>query len=493
MGIIIRQSIKGTIVNYIGSFIGFLTTMFVLTKFLKPEEIGLTQVIFQAATLVSIFIQMGISSSAFRFFPYFKNAKNNNNGFFFYLLLMPTIGAIIFIPLYILLREPISSFFSKNATLFVDYYYWVIPLTLFISYWTVLETYSNIQMRIVVPKFIREILVRILLLVVYLLFAFKFLNLDGLVGGYIAVYGVAMVLTFVYLSRIGSISLKHDFSFIDNPLRRKIRNYTLFLILTALSGNLLSQLDLFMVTSQLGLDSAGIFSIAFYMAIVIEIPSRSITAISSPIAAESLKKDDLESANKLYKTVSLHQLIAGSCIFLLIWINIDNIFELIPNGNVYVAGKWVVLFIALSRLIGVTLNFGSTLISFSKYYYWGLFFTIFITVIGVGTNLLLIPRMGITGAAVATLITTILQFSVQQWIVLMKIKGNPFSMALFKQLFLLLISLGLNYFLPQWSNNPLVDGIYRSCIVGLFILFCIYKLRISEELCFYIDRFLKKK
>ena len=40
MGIIIRQSIKGTIANYIGIAIGFVTTFFVLTKYLSTEEVG---------------------------------------------------------------------------------------------------------------------------------------------------------------------------------------------------------------------------------------------------------------------------------------------------------------------------------------------------------------------------------------------------------------------------------------------------------------------
>lgn len=33
MGVIIRQSIKGTVVNYVGAFIGFLSTMFIVTRF----------------------------------------------------------------------------------------------------------------------------------------------------------------------------------------------------------------------------------------------------------------------------------------------------------------------------------------------------------------------------------------------------------------------------------------------------------------------------
>ena len=492
MGIIIRQSIKGTLVNYIGSFIGFLTTMFVLTRFLQPEEIGLTRVIYESAVLIAVFAQLGITGTAFRFFPYFQSETNNNNGFFFYLVLLPTIGLLIFIPLYILLKTPIAAFFSLNAELFVDYYYWVIFLIVFIVFWTVFETYSNLLMRIVIPKFLREIAVRVLLLAVYLSFAFKFLNLDGLVGCFIAVYGIVMLLAFFYVSRIGSVSLKHDYSFIDKPLRKKIRNYTLFLIFSALSGSILMQLDVFMVSSYLGLDYTGIYIIAFFMAAIVEIPSRSITAISSPVAAKALKEGDMETANQLYKKVSLHQLVAGSCIFLLIWINIDNIFAIIPNGDVYIAGKWVVLFLALAKILNVTVNFGAVLISYSRYYYWTLFFIVFITLTGICTNLLLIPRMGITGAAIATLVTYILLSAVQQWIVLIKIKGNPFSIGMAKILMLIITLFGVNYLLPDWSSNPYIDGIYRTLIIGIITLIAIYKLKISDEISSTMDKFLIK-
>ena len=493
MGIIIRQSIKGTVVNYIGSFIGFLTTMFVITKFLQPEEIGLTKVILEAALLFAGIAQLGTSGTAFRFFPYFQSEKNNNNGFFFYLMLLPAIGLVIIIPLYILLREPISAFFMNRASLFVDYYYWVIVLIVISVFWAIYDTYSNLLMRIVIPKFIREIVLRVLLLAVYLLFAFKFLNLDGLVGGFIAVYGIAMALTFIYVSRIGSVSFKHDTSFIDKPLRKKIRNYTLFLILSALSGNIMNQLDLFMVGAMKGLDYAGIYAIVLYMATVVEIPYRSISSIASPVAAKAIKEGDMITANQLYKKVSLHQLVAGSCIFLLIWINIDNIFAIIPNGDVYAAGKWVVFFLALAKLLNVTVNFGAVLVSYSKYYYWTLFFTVFITIAGIGTNLLLIPRIGIAGAAIATLTSTVLSSAVQQWIVLKKIKGNPFSVNMLKYILLILSLFGINYLLPHWTSNPFIDGIYRSLIIGTIALTAIYKLKISDEITSIMEKLLHFK
>ena len=493
MGIIIRQSIKGIFVNYIGSFIGFLTTMLVIPHFLMTEEYGLIQVIYSAALFICAFAQFGTQSSIFRFFPYFKNEKNNNNGFFFYILLISLIGLSIFIPLYIFLKEPISAYFSQNANLFVNYYFWIIPLIFFLVLWTLFENYANVLMRIAFPKFIREVVVRILILAAYILFAFNFFDINGLVGGYILVYGIAMILTFIYISRISSISLKHDFSFIDKPLGMKIRNYTSFTLLAVLSGSILGYLDVFMISSHMGFHHTGVYSIALYMAVTVEIPTRSISSIASPIAAKALKEGDMETANSLYKKVSLHQLIAGSGIFLLIWINIDNIFAVIPNGDTYAPGKWVVFFIALSKLIVITLNFGYIIISFSKYYYWTLFFTVFITGIGIATNLLLIPKYGIVGAAIATLISSILLCVVQQWIVLSKVKGNPYSLGLLKIIIIMPILFGINLLLPHWSDYPIVDAMYRTLIIGSIALTSLYKLNISPEICLIIDKYLKNK
>ncbi|MDE6451102.1 MAG: oligosaccharide flippase family protein, partial [Odoribacter sp.] len=434
MGVIIRQSIKATIFNYIGAFIGFLTIFFVLTKYVEPEIIGLTKVMYEVAALIAGFAQLGTSASAMRFFPYFKNPENNHNGFFFYLLLMPAIGSVIFISLFLLCKNYIIDFFIQKSALIVEYYNWILPLTLFLVFWGVLETFSNILLRIVVPKFIREVVLRCILLVLYALYAFGWMSLDMLVAGYVLCYGLVMVFTLLYVSHVTPLSLKHDISFIDKKLLKKISGYTLFLLIGALGSSITGQLDLFMVSSQMGLGYAGIYTIAFYMATVIEMPSRSITAIASPLAAAFLKDGKFEEANQLYKKVALHQLMAGGTFFVLIWINIDSIFAIIPNGDVYSSGKWVVFFIAMAKLIGMTFGFGETLISFSRYYYWRLYFTFFITVLTILSNYWLIPILGMSGAAIATLLTYVMSYSVQQWIVVRKVKGDPYSWGIVKLL-----------------------------------------------------------
>ncbi len=481
MGVIIRQSIKATLFNYMGAFIGFLTTFFILTKFLQPEVIGLTKVMYEVAALVAGFAQLGTSASAMRFFPYFKNSGNGHNGFFFYLMLMPAIGSAFFIGIFLLLKSQIIDFFIDKSALLVEYYYWIIPLILFLTFGTVIETYANILMKIVVPKFIKEIGIRVMLLAVYFCYALGWLSLTGLVTGFVLVYGCAMFAYLYYDSTITSLSFRHDNAFIDKKLRRDIMRYTLVLIVGAIGGNIIPQLDIFMVSSNMGLEYAGIYTIAMYMGSVIELPSRSISAISKPLAASALKEGDLGRANQLYRQVALHQLMASSTLFLLIWINIDNIFDILPNGTIYETGKWVVFFIAMARILATTLEFGGTLIAFSKYYYWGLYITFFLTALTIFTNSVFIPRWGISGAAMATFLTCIVSYSFQQWIVLRKVKGNPYCIGILKQILLVGALFVVNEFLPRWSDNPFVDGIYRTLPIGMCWIVATYFLCTSES------------
>lgn len=480
MGIVIRQSIKGTFINYVGAFLGFLTTFFVQTRFLSAEEIGLLSVIYEAGMFVGALAMLGTNSSAVRFFPYFNGKGTNNNGFFFYLLLFPFIGCIIFIPLYIILHTPIINYFSKNSALFVDYYNWIIPLVLFLTYWFIFETYAQLQLRIAIPKFIREIGLRVFFLILYLLYGFHVIDLNELVAGYISVYGICALWCFWYISKIGNVSLKHDFSAVDKPLRWQVAKYTAYLIVGAIGGTIVGRLDLFMVSAQLGLDYAGVYRIAFYIVAIIGIPTQSISTIAGPVASEMLSKENFSGANHLYQKVALHQFVAGSLIFLFIWINIDNIFTMIPNGDIYKAGKWVVFFMALAKLVEVTLSFGGTLVSYSRYYYWGLYFTFFITAITIVLNNWLIPIWGMTGAAIATMLTTLLTYGVQQLLIFWKIKGNPYTFALLKQIGILIMLYGVNFLLPAVSN-PWFDCIYRSIILGGLALVLLYLFKVSEE------------
>lgn len=502
MGIVVRQSIKGSIMNYLGVLVGFFTTFFIVTKYLTPEEVGLTRVLVDASILLSGLAQLGTSTSAMRYYPYFKDEKEKDHGFFGWSVLIPFVGFILFSILFLFFKQPIENYFSKNSELFVDYIYFVIPMAFFMMYLTVFETNSNLLMRIVIPKFIREVGIRIMTLVVYLLYAFEVLSLDGMVITLCLSYGVATILNVIYLFSLKKVSFRIQPAYVSKWLRKDFMFYTLFLIAASLSSTLIPFLNTFFVSGKLGLAIAGINTIAVYIASIVEIPYRSLAAISRPHISQGMKDNDMTLVNNLAKNVSLHQLMVSSFVFFLIWINIELIYTLIPNGNVYDEAKYVVLILSLVKIVNTSLNVGATVLSYSKYYYYSLLFTIILAIVAIVMNIQLIPIMGVEGAALASLISYIVYYALLLLFVNYKVKVSPLS---FKELYTLIIILVLfvfdylfqkyisKYFVTAFNIEligQIFDSIVRTMILSMIGIIAIYKFKISKQVNDIIDKFI---
>ncbi len=505
MGIIIRQSIKGTIVNYVGIAIGFFTTFFVLTRFLTAEEIGLTRVLIEAATLIAGLAQLGTNSSIVRFYPYFKDEAHKDHGFFFWSLAVPLVGFLVVGTLYVCLKSVICGVFSEKSSLFVNYYYFVLPLAFFLLYMTIFETNANVLMRIVVPKFVREVVVRVLLLASYLLYAFKVLDIDGFVAAFCSIYGVAMLINIGYLLSLKRISIKPDLKFFSKSLRKDYLLYTLFLVTASIGSVITPSVNTFFISAKMGLEYTGVFAIATFIAALIEIPYRSLGAISQPQLSQAVKDRDVVQANQLVKNVSLHQLLVGAFIFFIIWINIDLLFKIIPNGELYATAKQVVLILGITKLLQSICNIGVSALGYSRYYYYSLIFTFVLTVAAIVFNNWLIPLWGMNGAAMASLLSiTVYQlflFGLLQW----KLKVNIFSVGQVKILVIIIILLLINclsvdYVLPLWRSiisNELVADIVDACLrTGILTLFgvgAIYWWHVSEDVNSLLRKYLKFK
>ena len=406
MGIIAKQSIRGTIVTYLGIAVGFVTTFFVLTRFLTTEEIGLTRVLIDAATLFIGLAQLGTSNSIIRFYPYFHEQDNRTHGFFFWTLIVPLVGFCLFTVVYCACHVPLAAWFGEKSPLFVDYYYLVLPLAFFMLYQLVFETNANVLMQIVVPKAVRELWVRVGLLALYLLYAFRVLSINGLVIGICINYGVAALINLAYLLSLHSVDWRPDMAFLraNTQLVGRYARYTAFLIISALAATVAPLLSSFFITAKMGLDSTGIFAIATYMAAVVGVPYRSVTAIVSPQLSRAIKEQDRDQCSHLIQQVTGTMLLVGGFILLTIWVNIDLIFLILPNGQTYAVARYVVLFLGLSQLILSTFTICLTALNYSRFYAFSLLLSLILTGSVLLLNNYLIPRYGIDGAALSNLI-----------------------------------------------------------------------------------------
>lgn len=444
MGVIARQSIKGAMANYLGVAIGFFVSFFVLTRYLTQEEIGLTRVMVDAALLFSSLAQLGTNASIVRFFPWFKTpsplrgtppSKGGerdvlfhsspsqgevpkgrrgkktsqegipNHGIFGLSVLVPLAGFSLFALAFLLFREPLLTVYAKNSPLIADYFYLVPMLTFFALYTTVFETNASVLLRITVPKLVREVGIRLFNLAAYLLYGYDLISLDVFVWLFCGSYGLAMVLNLMYLRSLGRISFRIDRNFLDRGKLREMARYSLFMTATVLAGNIPLFNSLFL-GAKAGLALTGVYTIASYIANVVEVPYRSLGAISRPVIATAVKEEAWAEVNRLGKQVSLHQFIVSISILYLIYINLDTLFALIPNGADYATGKSVVLILGLAKVVNSSLSVCTDILNFSKHYAWSLLYIAILTLTAIGLNSALIgPDSAIEGAAGATLIS----------------------------------------------------------------------------------------
>ncbi len=501
MGIIARQSIRGTVVTYLGVFVGFITTFFVLTRFLTAEEIGLARVLVDAATLFMGLAQLGTSSSIIRFYPYFKNSKEQlsssmgesegAHGFFFWTVVVPFVGFAIFAVLWWVLHVPIEQMFVEKSPLFVDYYYFVLPMAFFMLYQTIFETNANVLMNIVVPRAVRELVIRVLLLAVYLLYAFNVLSMDGFVIALCAVYGVAALCNLLYLVSLGKISLRPDWKFLNRRLVRSYLLYTGFLILSAVASVLAPSLSSFFITAQLGLDYTGVFAIATYIAVMVSIPSRALNAISQPQLAEALKNNDREQASTLLKQASNNLFLVGTFILLAIWVNIDLVFHILPNGETYVSAKNVVWILGVSQLLIATFSLSLSAINYSKHYYFSLIFSALLTVSAIVLNNQLIPRWGMDGAAVANLLSYAFYYACLLIVLRLCVGVNILCKKHLQTLVVAVLVVGVNalclHFLP--TLNIWLSAILRSLVLLAGGAAVAYFWKISPDINTLVNKF----
>lgn len=487
MGIVLRQSIKATIVSYLGALLGYINVIFVTPYCLPPDIIGFNKIFFDTGVLFTFIAQMGLASAMIRFFPYF-NAKNNDHGFFTLALIIPFFGFLFLTVIIFLFYNPIIGIFKTNSSLFANHFTYVLPLTFFMMYMAIFETYSTCLYRIVVPKFIRDIYLRIGNIMNIILFYFKLIDFQYFILLNIAIYAIGSVLNLYYLSKITKLSFNWSFKDMPKNILKEFFTYIIFVFFVGVGSNIVSKLDVFMISSSINLSKTGIFSIAFYITSIIELPSRALLQITNPIVADAFKNNDISKISIIYKKTSLNQFLVGGALLLVLWINIDNIFMFMPNGQIFQEGKYVVLLLGLAKIFDMVTGINWYIIANSKFYYYQLLFMAYLTVVTIILNLILIPKFGIIGAAITSLIALSSYNIILVMFLKFKVNIWPFTKKTLLLTIIFIILFAINYILPSTSHF-IFDILYRSLIIMGILFWAVLKFKISDDFVNLINQF----
>jgi len=487
MGVVIRQSIKSSIIAYLGVAIGYVNVLWLYPYFLSTEQVGLFRLIQSSAYLLATFGQVGLGQSLVRFFP----EQKNNKSFPSAVLLGGLMGFLLLCAAVLIFRSAIIDYFSSESKLFVDYFQVTLLISFLIIQFQLLEAYSRSLLQIVIPTFLRDVGLRVLTTIILLLYGFEFIDFDTLIYSLIGIYGLVFLSLAFALKLKGELPLSLDLSFLKNGVGKRILNYGLYSLIGAGGTQIILQIDSIMISGAIGLEATGIYTIAFFIGVVVEMPKRAITQISSALLSQSFNKGDIAAVKKLYQQTSINQMIVGTLLLIGIWANLENIYHFVPNRESYIGGFNVVLFIALGKLSDMAFGTNGEIIVMSKYYRFNVVAVSCLAILTIILNLLLLPKYGIEGAAIASFLSMLLFNIIKYLFVWIKYGIQPFTLSSLKFLIITGITLLLNYLIPVVPNIYL-DIALRSLTIVVVLMGLTYSLNVSTELNQLIKTGLKK-
>lgn len=467
MGKVAKQSIQTTIFSYLGVVIGYFNVLWLYPYALDASQLGTFRTIQDLGLLFVPFAQLGVGHGITRYFP---QLKSNQSAFLTFGLGVSLVGFLVVSLLFLGFKAQIISLFAINSPEVLDFLGVVLLITLFALLNSVLDSYSRSYLKVAVPTLIREVFLRLLTGILVGVYLLGWIDFEQVMMGLAVVYGIALVSVVVYLIWLGVLKFDFKWSFFPKGFRSSFVKFSLITFLATAASTLIMKIDSIMVSSMISLEANAIYTIAFSMALVIELPRRAISQVVMPVIADHFSNNKLLEINQLYRQVSNRQFYFCLLLFIGIWSNIDGLYHFIPNSEIYESGKWVVFLIGLGKLFDVVFSINGEILVFSKHYKFNLIATIGMSILIILMNYLLIPLYGIEGAAIASM-AVMLSFNLVKYLFLkLKLSFDPFSTETLK-----IMAVGLAAYFPVTliprNMDPFLHIILTSvAVLGLYLL-----------------------
>jgi O-antigen/teichoic acid export membrane protein len=484
MGIVLNQSLKNTIITYIGFAIGGISTIFLFPSILGKTYYGLSNYILSCANVIMPLFAIGMQNTLVKFYSQCKTEKEQNQ-FLSFSVLFPLVLTIPLLLLGLFFYDEIGLFVTKKNPIVKEFIYLIPFIGLCMAYFEIFYAWARVHMHSVFGNFIKEVGLRLFSLValvgMYLgwITAIEFIYLTA------GIYFVALLITMLYAFRVKKpefqLSIPHNV--------KGILEYTFYIILSGSVANLLLDGDKIMLNQYMDIGNIAFYSVATYIALVISVPSRAMHQIVYPITAKLMHENKHDELNDLYKKTSVNLQIVGGFVMLCIFVNIDQLYEMLPKD--YAGGIWIVFIIGLSKYFDLILGNNNAIIFNSKYYRMVLFLGLMLVFFTIVLNMIFIPLYGITGSAIATLLSITIYSVAKLMFVVKRMHLYPFTIQTIYSILITAILFVLFYFW-KFPFHPIIGIVLKSILVTILYVYINYRFSISKEINQVLHSIMKK-
>src|SRR5579872_7492318 len=205
MSTIRRQSIFSSGIVYFGFALGFLNT-YLFTRQgggFTPTQYGLTAIFMAIASIMYPFAGFGMVPYIYKFFPYYSdNLPPKKNDMMTWTLLASLTGFVLVIFAGVIFKNLVIRKFGAHSAELITYYYWIFPFGCGLTLYSLFEAYAWQLRKSVLTNLLREIVFRLLTMLLILLFMTGILkNFDAFIKLYSFTYIVLAGILVIFLVR----------------------------------------------------------------------------------------------------------------------------------------------------------------------------------------------------------------------------------------------------------------------------------------------------
>ncbi len=494
MGIVFRQSVKSTLVIFLGALIG-AATILLSTKYLSKQELGFNRMILIQAIVASQITMVGMPSVISILIHKYPIGHAKRPALLGVCLSIPVLITTFLSVFYFIFKTPLLHILYRDASdiLYGDRYFILLPLcTLFYSLIGVLEYYLHSRVKVAQSVFVKEIVLRLLSLLLIVLYIFEWIGFDVLMVATVLVHILPVLVLWLLCKKAGGFSLSFDWSVFTRTERKELVHFAWYHMLMGITLSLMGLIDNLMIAplDKEGMSTAGVYSIAVFIMTILVIPYRAMSTASLADLAKSYESGDIARMKELFKRGGINILIAATAMAVIIIMNMPNLLEILGDG--FSSLFYVVPILILGRWVDMASGLNNEVISISKYYKFN--FRISVLLIGMMFLLLwlLIPAWGIYGAAWGATLALII-FNICKMVFLwVKMRLQPFSR---KSLGVVVAGIAAAlavYFIP-FRLPPVIDAVMRTAIMMTVYMVMLLLLRPSADLNEYLMSIRKNK
>ena len=494
MGIIQRQALRTTVVNFLGAIFGSVTRIS-MSLLITEAQIGLMTLLDAISGVFSIVFSLGFEQILAKIFPRFRNEKNGHHGFLMFGILLSLTGILVSFVIFYFTQDLFSSKNPDTTKIYRSVAYLVFPLIFFRIIFRNLDGYARMLFNTVIGVFLETFLSKLVLVMGMISFALSWIDFDYLLYIYVLNFCLpGLVLIFYSFFKTKKITLPHA-ELLEKKERKSIGEYMLFGVLMSASGSIVLYVDSIMVNKMVGMEMLGVYSILFFAARLLTIPAKAITRISTVIIAESWKEKDIDNIQSVYEKSCLNQLLIGAFMFGLGWACLGPVLSLSPSLEMYGQHTYIFFFLGLGLVIEMGTGVNAAIIATSTKFRWNTYFGFGLAVLIIIFNLVFINLYGVEGAALASMLAMVV-VNLWRWAFLYKtFKLQPFNKRFFAALIMAVVFILMCHFI-DFEMDPklkiLVLGFAYTILFWSVVIFSGISVDINDWLRKMNNTYIKK-